>query len=112
MKNVGWICPRCDTVHAPSVLTCNCKKEESLNVPPDLNYPESITIPNRYLNRCGNCDRTDGTVLTTHPPQIRCPITGEYHSLDHICDVEKAEITGTVETATNSTMAGSGGIVK
>ena len=114
MKNVGWICPRCDKVHAPSVLTCNCKKEESLSVthvapiPPGY-IPDDLVIKSPT---CGRCEKTDGTILTSLPPKVKCPITGEYHSLDHICDVEKTEITGTAETATNSTMAGSGGLVK
>jgi hypothetical protein len=24
-QSTGWICPRCQKVHAPQVLTCDCK---------------------------------------------------------------------------------------
>lgn len=38
---------------------------------------------------CGNCDKTDGMCYTSNPPQLRCKVTGEYHTYDHECDVEE-----------------------
>lgn len=26
--NTGWLCPRCNVVHAPSVLRCECKAQK------------------------------------------------------------------------------------
>jgi hypothetical protein len=38
---VGWICPRCNTVHAPDVLKCNCP---STHVRPNFDNTQ-VTIP-------------------------------------------------------------------
>ena len=107
MKNVGWICPRCDKVHAPSVLTCNCKKEESLNVPPDYSDTAKATAKPAFPRTCGTCDKTGGTILTSLPPKIKCPLNNNYYLLDHVCEFETL-------TATGSTAAteGAGGLVK
>ena len=32
MENKGWICPRCDTVHNPFVMTCNCSTDKKITV--------------------------------------------------------------------------------
>lgn len=36
--------------------------------------------------RCGNCVFIVGTILTSYPPKVRCPLTGAYHLLDDTCD--------------------------
>ena len=44
------------------------------------------------MKKCGKCDKLDYfAAYATMPPQYRCIITGECHSLDHVCDV-KSEI--------------------
>ena len=35
---IGWICPRCEAVHAPSVKRCGC--------PPDASFATTTTKPN------------------------------------------------------------------
>lgn len=44
MDNIkyGWVCPLCNTVHAPSVEHCDCNKK----VFPS--FPSSPTIPDTY----------------------------------------------------------------
>ena len=35
---------------------------------------------------CGKCDLTDGLCYTSNPPQVKCTVTGEFHTYDHECD--------------------------
>lgn len=35
---------------------------------------------------CGNCDKTDGLVYTTNPPQVRCRLSGNFHFMNDKCD--------------------------
>jgi hypothetical protein len=71
----GWICPRCEVAHAPSVLRCECKAAEKeqpvpewyANPKPEVAVPGSIAkaleqlawgkpdplpMPNRGMARC------------------------------------------------------------
>ena len=57
--NKGWICPRCDKVNAPNVKSCDCKSDEKLKQPDDIEelkklfdnpkdipkWPEPIVVP-------------------------------------------------------------------
>jgi hypothetical protein len=40
--NTGWLCPRCNVVHAPSVLRCDCKAVEQ---PPEPTKPHVCFLP-------------------------------------------------------------------
>lgn len=45
-----------------------------------------------YINDftyCGNCTKTDGSVYTSNPPQIKCTVTGEFHFMDESCNCKK-----------------------
>jgi hypothetical protein len=39
MSNTGWICPRCQKVHAPFVQSCNCDPTPDLIGKPLPTYP-------------------------------------------------------------------------
>lgn len=36
--------------------------------------------------KCGECNLNDGLCYTSNPPQVKCTITGEFHTHDHECD--------------------------
>ena len=51
-----------------------------------------------YNHICGSCPEVDA-ILTTFPPKVRCPHTGDLKFCDDFCDVEaKAEPKVTVDT--------------
>lgn len=41
--------------------------------------------------KCVNCDKTDGAIYTSNPPQVLCTITGEFHHLGDSCNAEVME---------------------
>lgn len=40
---------------------------------------------------CGNCNRTDGVVYTSYPPQVKCSLTGNFHHYGDQCEIEDAK---------------------
>lgn len=56
-QNVGWICPRCNAVHAPTVLRCFCTTVTS---------PTTMTTPIQITPTCTwivGADPLDYTVM-------------------------------------------------
>lgn len=45
MNNHGWICPRCETVHAPSVLKCECAPKAATPLDVLKRAIDSMPIP-------------------------------------------------------------------
>ena len=39
----GWICPRCETVHAPSVTQCGCRPVPLFGCTPTMYIPPLAT---------------------------------------------------------------------
>lgn len=44
MTNYGWICPRCQKVHAPAAQTCACAPS-TLGAPLPNTIPHTSTLP-------------------------------------------------------------------
>ena len=59
------------------------------------------------MKTCGKCDKLDCIMaFATLPPLYRCIITGECHSLDHVCDVESECKSDTVNHPEHYTQGG------
>ena len=48
----GWICPRCETVHAPWVSECNCSKEYHITTTPNIEATTKKDTPFTYTYTC------------------------------------------------------------
>lgn len=52
----------------------------------------TVWVSAKAKKHCGQCDLTDGTILTSDPPQVRCPVTGKFHGLDDVCDCNNGRV--------------------
>lgn len=95
MSNMGWICPRCDKVHAPHVSGCDCRPLPDLIGKPLPTYPTpEITkwpigplppyVPNPPVMQpiypmpvCG-CRGPCGNAACPHMPKITCATFGQF----------------------------------
>lgn len=76
--NKGWICPRCETAHSPSVTQCDCKPLADAVSPmrwphgyhPPLT-PTFVPYQPPIAPPC-NCKGACGNVACPHMPKITC----------------------------------------
>lgn len=72
---MGWICPRCAKVHAPSVLACQCK-------PPEAKFggQYQVNVPNKLYDfgsqqqnywRCPDCGIREGQTCSRQDCKMR-----------------------------------------
>ena len=78
MSNTGWICPRCQKVHAPDVRGCDCKAlPDLIGVPwprsPFDGLPPEPPMPLRLypMPGCG-CTGPCCNVACPHAPKVTC----------------------------------------
>ena len=79
-KNIGWICPKCGQVNAPSEKTCSCSSK-NFSTQPDKKLDEILDtyrifkginrIDNSYFNRVPGFD--DLLDNTGFPSSIKTP---------------------------------------
>lgn len=41
----------------------------------------------KKVKKCGDCNKIDGLLYLSYPPQVKCTITNKYHCLDDKCDI-------------------------
>lgn len=57
--NYGWICPRCETVHAPHVPVCYCHHGYARPYWPYYGtYPQWVTTTDETATTCGTITTT------------------------------------------------------
>lgn len=79
----GWICPRCDVVHAPSVLRCECKKNScTVSAPSE---------PFEALQRARAEKRTPGEAAAEVEARIADAIRARVESDRAIRELQKAQ---------------------
>lgn len=61
----GWLCPRCNKVNSPTVMTCPCSFKHAEE------YPRYPATPNSTMAFCYIC----GQQLTNHPHYCPGPST-------------------------------------
>lgn len=77
MINTGWICPRCQKVHAPFVQGCDCKPVGQIGTPlprfPVETLPTIYPIPSMLhpMPICG-CTGPCGNAACPHRPVVTC----------------------------------------
>lgn len=64
MSNTGWICPRCQKVHAPFVQTCNCAPSPVGTLIPSSPKPDPIGWPLKLPETCSLTDYSTMIPLT------------------------------------------------
>lgn len=69
--NTGWLCPRCNVVHAPSVLRCECKATDKAPTVPGTTYDEWVREQKRKHTTlpCVHCGRVGAELCG----RIYCP---------------------------------------
>ena len=77
MSNTGWICPRCQKVHAPFVPGCDCKHVDNIGTPrprfPLETLPKTYSLPSisHPMPICG-CTGPCCNSACPHAPKVTC----------------------------------------
>lgn len=75
MSNTGWICPRCQKVHAPFVQNCGCVPLPDLigkPLPLPTNPDQAGWRPPMYPMPVCGCTGPCGNAACPHRPKITC----------------------------------------